>query len=134
MKKALLIGSLGAGLLSGAATASEFKQFRDWYAACDNLRNCSAYGFDTELLGGGISYLRIERSGAPDAAAKISITAEVPNGSKFKLRFNDPLRLPGLPSEPQTGGKSTAATRRGVSRSPVVRRWSIRFARPRRSP
>jgi len=102
MKKALLIGSLGAGLLSGAATASEFKQFRDWYAACDNLRNCSAYGFDTELLGGGISSLRIERSGAPDAAAKISITAEVPNGSKFTLRFDDP-GLPGLPSEPQTG-------------------------------
>ena len=102
MKTVLLIASLGVGLLAGSAAASEFKQFRDWYAACDNLRNCSAYGFDTEFLGGGNSYLRLERGGAPDAPGKITITAEVPSGSKFTLRFDDP-NLPGLPAGSQSG-------------------------------
>jgi len=45
---------LGAGLLVGtflstASAAADIKQLRDWTVACDNLRACSAYGFDTEL-------------------------------------------------------------------------------------
>lgn len=87
-----------------AAQASDFKQFRDWYAACDNLRNCSAYGFDAEFLGGGLSYLRIERGGAPEAPVKVTITVDVPKGAKFTLRFDDPA-LPGLPSGPQSGAE-----------------------------
>jgi hypothetical protein len=87
---------------TSAAQASDFKQFRDWYAACDNLRNCSAYGFDAEFLGMGMPYLRIERGGAPEASVKVTITAEVPKGSKFTVRFDDP-NLPGLPAGPQTG-------------------------------
>ncbi|MET0868435.1 MAG: DUF1176 domain-containing protein [Pseudorhodoplanes sp.] len=89
-------------LAASAAQASDFKQFRDWYAACDNLRNCSAYGFDAELLGRGMSYLRLERGGAPDAPVKVTITVDVPKGATFTLRFDD-ASLPGLPAEPQTG-------------------------------
>jgi hypothetical protein len=98
---AVALAALALCAASGAQ-ASDFKQFRDWFAACDNLRNCSAYGFDSEFLGGGNSYLRLERGGAADAPVKITITAEVPKGSKFTLRFDDP-DLPGLPTEPQTG-------------------------------
>ena len=100
MKKLLVAALTLCGV--NAAQASDFKQFRDWYAACDNLRNCSAYGFDAEFLGGGLSYLRIERGGAPEAPVKVTITVDVPRGAKFTLRFDDPA-LPGLPKEPQTG-------------------------------
>ncbi len=96
MIAALLLGS------APAAQASDFKQFRDWYAACDNLRNCSAYGFDAELLGRGMSYLRIERGGAPEATVKVTITVDVPKGAKFTLRFDD-ASLPGLPTGLQAG-------------------------------
>ena len=89
-------------LAAGAASASDYKQFRDWYAACDNLRNCSAYGMDTEFASGSFSYLRLQRGGAADAAVKVTITAQVPKGSTFTLRFDDP-KLPGLPAEPLTG-------------------------------
>jgi hypothetical protein len=100
MKKLLVAALTLCGV--NATQASDFKQFRDWYAACDNLRNCSAYGFDAEFLGGGLSYLRIERGGAPEAPVKVTITVDVPKGAKFTLRFDDPV-LPGLPKEPQTG-------------------------------
>jgi hypothetical protein len=101
-----------AGLAMPAA-ASDFKQFRDWFAACDNLRNCSAYGFDAESLGGGISYLRIERGGAADAPVKVTITAEMPKGSSFTLRFDSDL--PGLPGEPQTGEQTDSEDTRRVT-------------------
>lgn len=81
MKRSSLVLAVLAGAVA-PAFASDFKQFRDWFAACDNLRNCSAYGFDAEFLGGGISYLRIERGGAADAPVKVTVTAEVPKGSK----------------------------------------------------
>ena len=47
------------------AAAADVKDFRDWHAACDNLRDCNAYGFDASLS--GAAYLRIERGGAPNA-------------------------------------------------------------------
>ena len=84
------------------AAASNFKTFRDWFAACDNLRNCSAYGFDVEFAGGGSAYLRIERGGAPDAPVKATVTVNSAPNATFTLRFDDPV-LPGLPTEPQSG-------------------------------
>src|SRR5262245_23391903 len=47
-----------ACVLSAAPACADIKQFRDWIAACDNLRACSAYGFDAELSGS--NYIRLE--------------------------------------------------------------------------
>jgi hypothetical protein len=99
---------LGAGLLAGAVlsaapASAEIKQFRDWIAACDNLRACSAYGFDAELSGN--SYLRLERDGAADAALRITIVVEAQKDVKFRLAFDD-RALAGLPSGPIAGEAS----------------------------
>ena len=40
------VGFAAAALLALCATPahSDYKQFKDWFAACDNLRNCHTYG------------------------------------------------------------------------------------------
>jgi hypothetical protein len=90
------------------AKAQDFKQFREWIAACDNLRDCTAFGLDVEPS--GTSYLRLARAGSQDALATATITAEMPKGSTVTLRFDDP-NLPGLPAGAQageeTGGSDT---------------------------
>jgi hypothetical protein len=86
--------------LSAAPASAEIKQFRDWVAACDNLRSCSAFGFDAALSGS--SYIRLERDGAADAALRITIVVEAQKDVKFRLAFDDP-QLAGLPSEPVAG-------------------------------
>ena len=80
------------------AFASDFKSFKDWYAVCDNLRNCSAYGF---ALAGGDAYLRVERGGAANAPIKITISVDLTDSTSYRLAF-DPA-LPGLPDSALTG-------------------------------
>jgi hypothetical protein len=96
---------LGAGLLAAAALATapasaDIKQFRDWIAACDNLRACSAYGFDAQLSGN--SYVRIERDGAAQAAVRLTIVVEAQKNVRFTLAFDQP-GFPGLPDGPVAG-------------------------------
>src|SRR5215472_424146 len=96
---------LGAGLFAGVVLSAtpacaEIKQFRDWIAACDNLRACSAYGFDAELSGS--NYIRLERAGAADAPLRITIAVDAQKDVKFKLAFDDPA-LAGLPTEAVAG-------------------------------
>jgi hypothetical protein len=102
---------VAATLLVTPAAASS-GDFRDFWAACDNLRNCSAYGFDTQLTGGG--YIRIERGGAPSAPPKISVVTYAPEGVSFKLSFDDPA-LPGLPAAAQSGEELDVLDMRRVS-------------------
>lgn len=93
-------GWLAASVLSAAPASAEIKQFRDWIAACDNLRTCGAYGFDAELSDN--SHLRLERDGAADAALRITVVVEAQKDVTFRLAFDDPA-LAGLPSEPVVG-------------------------------
>ncbi len=84
-----------------APAEAEIRQFKDWLAVCDNLRNCTAYGFDTEI-GAGM-FLRIDRGGAPDATPKVTIAVDVPDKTtQLALTFDDP-NLPGLPKGAQRG-------------------------------
>jgi hypothetical protein len=96
-------GLLACATLSAAPASAEIKTFRDWIAACDNLRTCNAYGFDSELA--GTAYLRIERDGTPDAAPRVTVTVDVQNGSGFELSFDD-AGLGGLPPETVPGKTS----------------------------
>lgn len=86
-----------AGAATSGASAAEFRDFRDWYAACDNLRNCSAYGLQAEQP--TYAHVRIKRSGAPSASAKITIVADVNDKATVALAFDD-ASLRGLPSGP----------------------------------
>jgi hypothetical protein len=99
---------LGAGLivclaLPAAPACADIKGFRDWLAACDNLRACSAFGFDTELSGN--NYLRLERGGAADSSLRITIVVDAGKDLKFRLAFDDP-GLAGLPGEALVGETS----------------------------
>src|SRR5215470_17345294 len=95
-RRLLGAGCVAAAVLSAAPASAEIKQFRDWIAACDNLRACGAYGFDAELSGS--NYIRLERAGAADAPLRITIAVDAQKDVKFKLAFDDPA-LAGLPTE-----------------------------------
>jgi hypothetical protein len=93
------------GLLAGAALAADpasaqMKEFRDWLAACDNTRSCTAYGFDADIVGN--AYIKLTRDGRGDAALRVTIAVNVQEGSKFKVSFDDPA-LGGLPAEATAG-------------------------------
>ena len=88
MNRAHAFAAVAILLACQPASAAEQKDFRDWNASCDNLRDCNAYGFDASLS--GATYLRIERGGAPFAAAKITLALDANDGVTFTLKFNDP--------------------------------------------
>ena len=54
---------------------AQHKQFKDWLAACDNLRNCHAYGFGAGAGG------RVSTSGARRSAGtlpRVTVVVEEP--------------------------------------------------------
>jgi hypothetical protein len=90
---------LCATFCSGLAVAEE-NIFRDWFAACDNVRNCSAFGFNGGVINTG-AYVRIDRGGAPKTAPQIAVFVSIEKGKRFKLSFDD-LTTDGLPNHPIT--------------------------------
>lgn len=84
-------------LASHAPAQAEAKSFRDFLAACDNAHECVVYGVPTAAYG---AYVKIERGGAPDAAAKATITVEYLAANAFTLAFNDPALNDALPAGP----------------------------------
>jgi hypothetical protein len=79
------------------ALGAESKNFRDWYAACDNLRDCSAYGLQADEPAS--AYMRVERGGAPSAPVRVTIVAQANEKTTVTLAFDD-TALGGLPSGP----------------------------------
>jgi Protein of unknown function (DUF1176) len=108
---ALAIVATALVLQAAPAAAADYKDFREWLAACDNLRNCSAYGFESVVTGS--TYLRIERGGAPNALVKITLAVFADDDITFTVRFNDPS-LPGLPDNAIAGTKGDDDLRRVV--------------------
>jgi hypothetical protein len=97
--------------LSAAPASAEVKTFRDWLAACDNGRNCTAYGLREYAAG---AFLRVDRDGAPDAAARFTVLVDAQEGTKIALAFDDPA-LGGLPKEPVTARTGDELTRIAIS-------------------
>ena len=56
---------LGCLLLAGPAVARDKLEVKDWWAACDNVRACTAYGFSSDDVDGVV--LRVRRAAERDA-------------------------------------------------------------------
>lgn len=89
---------LCASLCVGSAGAEE-KVFRDWFAACDNVRNCSALAIKADTF--ARAYVRIDRDCAPKATPRIAVFVDIEKGERFRLAFDD-LTTDGLPDSPIT--------------------------------
>jgi hypothetical protein len=98
--RGVAVGLFAAASLCAGPASADMKDIRDWTAACDNLRTCSAYGFDTDVGGG--AYLRIERGGAADAPLRITVAVNADDNVKFELSFDD-AAIAGLPSATVAG-------------------------------
>lgn len=116
--RTFIVVSLATMALTATAGASGDKSFKDWYAACDNLRNCSAYGFDPATNSG---YLRVERGGAADAPTRITISVDLADAADYTLAF-DPA-LPGLPDRALTGeeGEGNEYRRSLIAEGPAAK-------------
>jgi hypothetical protein len=89
--------ALAIALAAPTASAhASFKDFRDWLAACDNLRNCSAFAVNSEADDAG-AYLRVDRGGAADAPVIVTLSVELRDAKAYTVAFDDPA-LPGLPT------------------------------------
>ena len=64
--------ALAAALVADGAQA-ETATFKDWTVVCDNLRNCTAFGFSDWRDGQGLAHLRLRREGQADAAPQVDI-------------------------------------------------------------
>jgi hypothetical protein len=98
--------AFSVSMLLAAPADAEVKQFRDWLAACDNTRACSAFALKDA---GTFAHLRIDRDGAPAAAPRIAAVIDMAKGRRFTLAFDDPA-LAGLPQqaiEPAGGDEPT---------------------------
>jgi hypothetical protein len=101
-----LICGLALAALAAAPASADVKAFRDWLAACDNVRSCTAYAL--QEYSGGL-YLRVDRDGGAEAPPRYTILVEAEEGAKIALAFDD-ASLGGLPQGPiaaQSGGDMT---------------------------
>src|SRR4051794_4930051 len=90
----------GAGLglaLATQAEAQSLKDFQDWIVGCDNLRDCTANGFEKPSESAG-TYLRVTRTGHADASPQVEVAVYAEkrtDDARLKLAFDDPA-LPAL--------------------------------------
>lgn len=90
--------ALALAVLAAPAHA-EVKKFRDWIAACDNTRRCSAYALNESTTP---PYLRIERGAEADAPVKVALVVEGKIEKPLRVEFDDPT-IAGLPAAPLSG-------------------------------
>ncbi|MFN3786255.1 MAG: DUF1176 domain-containing protein [Thiothrix sp.] len=114
----LAFSSFAVSTHAYAATPGEFKTFKDWAVACNNIRTCTATSLMEEEAQGGIALLRLERGGKAHDAAKLSITfsnaglaSELPAhlvGKRITLKAaNNTLDLGKLTAKEQQTGRLT---------------------------
>lgn len=72
---------LAAGLLvATSAAADNDVSFKDWWAACDNVRVCTAYGFPPDAVEGAVLRLRRDAEAGAPAELDINIAADPSKG------------------------------------------------------
>lgn len=64
------LGWAGTALAAGEPKLPEPRTFRDWMAACDNVKGCAALSLPPEAAD-SVAYLRLERQAGPDAAPRL---------------------------------------------------------------
>jgi hypothetical protein len=124
MSRALLLIAAALALASPARATEA--QFRDWWAACDEQRTCWAFGFAPEDRPGE-AFVRIERSGAPNAepVVLLGVFDESRPGSPLRVRvdYAEPpsfrLDLPTRSSD-ESPHKLAEVSERGAARSLIA--------------
>jgi hypothetical protein len=69
---------LAAALIATSAHAAGFKTVKDWTAVCDNVGDCTAFGFSEEAADME-AYLEVVRHAGPTAAPKLLLVYDAPD-------------------------------------------------------
>lgn len=84
---------IAAALALGGAARAETASFGDWTVVCDNVRDCTAFGFVAE--NGTDGYIVLAREGLPAAGPKVRIATREPSPQSWRLTI-DGKPIPGL--------------------------------------
>lgn len=79
------VWALSAALaLTAGASRAESASFGDWTVVCDNVRNCTAFGFSSEAQD-DVAYLRVARRAGPGAAPTLALSIYDPPAGVWSL-------------------------------------------------
>lgn len=102
MRGNLSIVVLAAAAAMGAAKARAAQAtFKDWTVVCDNVRDCTAFGFPEEGSETQ-AFLKIERAARADAAPRVTAAMDggAQAGQAWSLRIDDREIVGGLKAKP----------------------------------
>lgn len=112
-----------------ASMPSESREFRDWWAVCDNGNACSAFGFGPD---DGAAWIRIEMAPGPNAEPRITFGSFVPDGSQVRRTLAIITDSGNINADPSGGtggdvwvGQVNGQTRRAVTAVANTRRLQI---------
>ncbi len=93
--RAIILGATIAAAFAGQACAVE-AEFKDWWAACDNTRVCTAFGFADDANWDTPAYLKLTREAGPEDAPMVEIVGQM-TASPWRLQV-DGKPVPGVPT------------------------------------
>lgn len=94
MRATILGMCLALGLAAGAAHAAD-ATFKDWWVACDNVRECAAYGFSPEDSDSR-PYLKLTRGAGAADAPRVEVVGQM-GASSWRLQV-DGKPVAGIPT------------------------------------
>lgn len=113
----LVSAGLASLSLGGSALAAD-ATFKDWWAVCDNTRDCTAFGFAPED-GEDHAYLKLSRGGAAGAPITIAVVAGL-DETTWALAVDGKV-VPGLGAVPaRENGMYLRATLTGAQSAALV--------------
>ncbi len=101
-----------AGLAVAGVARAEDASFKDWWAACDNVRVCTAYGFPPDAEEGAV--LRLRREAEADATVSLDVNVGP-----------DPAKGVGGPLTLAIDGKVVTRTDPPEGADDAYRRWPV---------
>lgn len=96
----IVVLAAAAAMWADGARAAQ-ATFKDWTVVCDNIRNCTAFGFPEEGAETQ-AFLKIERAARADAAPRVTVAVDggAQAGQAWSLRIDDREIVGGLKAKP----------------------------------
>lgn len=96
--RAMILG-LGAAWAVGTGACAADAEFKDWWAACDNTRDCTAFGFADDANFDTRAYLKLTRGAGRNDAPMIEVVGQL-EAKTWRLQL-DGKPVAGVPALPK---------------------------------
>lgn len=83
-----MILALGAAWAVASTAWAADAEFKDWWAACDNTRGCTAFGFTEDANFDAYAYLKLTRGAGRNDAPMVEVVGQL-EGATWRLQLDD---------------------------------------------